>query len=186
MCRAAACVSSGGSIIENTMNDPFLDAAENLLANDPDVVVSIKKLWTLSSETLANRTPVTLEEFTRAIVHDDRFELISGEWADPVPGAPALSGSNQENSDAVKEGPAGHVKLQRIQITPALLTSIMSRKVDSTLDALMRAWDMRPEGDTETENQLLQILSEVKKLQNDLQTLLAEGSGRTGEIPKGE
>jgi hypothetical protein len=159
------------------MKDSFLNAAEQLLANDPDVIVSVRKLWTLSCETVTDPDPLTLEEFTLAIAHDDRFELISGEWTDTA-------------SNVVSTGQSGsageHVKLQRIQITPALLTGIMSKKLDTTFDALHRAWEMRPEGDTETENQLLQILAEVKKLQHDLQTLLEDESFRKGEIKNGE
>jgi hypothetical protein len=170
------------------MKDSFLNAAEKLLANDPDVVVSIKKLWTLSCETVTDRDPITLEEFTHALAHDDRFELISGEWTDTASRviASGQSGHNEENKNTIQIGAGEHVKLQRIQITPALLTGIMSRKIDTTLDALMHAWDMRPEGDTETENQLLQILAEVKKLQHDLRTLLAEESFREGKIKNGE
>ncbi len=160
------------------MNNPFLDAAEKLLANDPDVIVPIKKLWKLSLDALADRDPLPFDEFSRAITYDDRFEFVSGEWLDAASGIEPSEKSVEDQAQMEILGIYGgeRVKLRRIQITPALLTGIMSKKIDSTIDALMRAWDMRPEGDSETEDQLLQILVQAKKLQNDLHMLLAEES----------
>lgn len=170
------------------MNDSILNAAEQLLTNDPDVVVPINKLWKLAHEAVTDRDSLTLPEFTDALAHDDRFELISGEWSDTTSGinAPIESVAAPEAAKTFEYDGSSHVKLKRIQITPALLAGIMSKKIETTLDALTRAWDLRPEGDTEAENQLLQILTEVKKLQHDLQALLAEETFREGETKNDE
>ncbi len=170
------------------MNILFLEAAEKLLANDPDVIVPVKKLWKQSLDTVSDQNPLTLEEFSDALAHDSRFEFISGEWTDVGAGVNDSKQNieNREQMEALGIYQGERVKLQRIHLTPALLANVMSKKIDTTIDALMRAWDMRPEGDSETEDQLLQILIQAKKLQHDLQALLAEESFREQEIKNDE
>ena len=170
------------------MNTPFLDAAEKLLANDPDVIVPVKKLWKLSLDAVPDWNPLTLDEFADALAHDNRFEFISGEWTDVAAGVNASKQSieDHEQMEALGIYEGERVKLQRIHLTPALLASIMSKKIDTTIDALMRAWDMRPQGDSETEDELLKILIQAKKLQHDLHALLAEESFREQEIKNDE
>jgi hypothetical protein len=166
------------------MNNTFLDTAEKLLTNDPEVIVPIKRLWKQSLDASIDRNLPTLNEFTDALAHDDRFEFISAEWASvaadtDVSEQPARERETMENVGIYAES---HVKLRRIQITPTLLAGIMSKKIDTTIEALMHAWDIRPQGDSETEDQLLQILVQAKKLQHDLRALLAEKSSREQEI----
>lgn len=169
------------------MNKSFLDAAEQILANDPDIVVPVKKLWKLSLESVHNRNPLTLGEFSDALASDDRFEFVSGEWIDETGNNTSIrSVEDQEQMESLGIFAGERVKLQRVDITPALLAGIMIKKMDTTINALIRAWDMRPEGDSETEDQLLHILVQAKKLQHDLHSLLAEESFREKETQKGE
>ena len=50
--------------------------------------------------------------------------------------------------------------------------SILLKKADTTFSTLQKAWDIRPEGDEETEDQLLDALAKAQRLQRELQSLL--------------
>ena len=60
------------------------------------------------------------------------------------------------------------MKLKSVELTPEIIGGLIRRKVDVTMDALTRAWHRRPEGDQDTEDQLLDILAKTQKLQREV------------------
>ncbi len=60
------------------------------------------------------------------------------------------------------------VKLRTVELTPEVIGGLIRRKVDMTMDALTKAWNRRPRGDQDTEDQLLDILAKTQKLQREV------------------
>ncbi len=126
----------------------LLDSAEKILENDREVIVAVPRLWEQAHDpAAAHRLP--LGDFTESLARDDRFEVF-----------PA------------RDGIPDYVKLRRVKITPGVLAGVMSTKIENAITTLVQAWDERPPGDRQTEEQLIQILAQARKLREDLQELM--------------
>jgi CHAD domain-containing protein len=64
--------------------------------------------------------------------------------------------------------------LRRVELTPEIIGGLIRHKVDLTMDALTKAWEQRPEGDQEAEDQLLDILARTQKLQREVKKTFSE------------
>lgn len=160
------------------MYNHILDEAERLLEQDEDVIVAVKKLWVHVRQTAEDNDwqMPSLAEFTTLLMQDDRFEFMpEQESIDEEEDFPEED-REEEESEAERFGfySGQRVKLARIQLTPERLGSIIRRKVDDTMDALMKAWEERPEGDQETEDKLLDALSQTQKLQHEVKETFSE------------
>ncbi len=155
------------------MYDHILDEAELFLEQDEDIIVPVKKIWMRIRQIAEDndwRMP-SLAEFTSLLMQDERFEFMP----------------EQEDSSVEEDLPeeeleteelnfysGQRVKLARIELTPERLGQMIRRKVDDTMDALMKAWDKRPDGDSPTEGKLLEVLSQTQKFQREVKDTFSE------------
>lgn len=155
------------------MYERCLNEAERVLASDKDVIVAVKKLWN-EVEQAGKRQGFDVpgfQDFSAMLEGDPRFEFlplhktVTEDLEDPIP--------HEDTPDEIEMEQLGffsgdRVKLRSVQLNPQRLGSIIRSKVDRTMNALTKAWDMRPEGDRATEDQLLEILSRTQKLQREV------------------
>lgn len=155
------------------MYERCLNEAERILAADKDVIVAVKKVWmdvTREGKAQAFDVP-QLPDFTALLEGDPRFEFLPAHSSlqddldDPNTGDSSEEGSEMEQLGFFS---GDRVKLRNVELTPQLLGNIIRTKVDRTMSALTRAWDLRPEGDQDTEDRLLEILSRTQKLQKEV------------------
>ena len=158
------------------MYEHILEEVERVLEQDEDIIVPVRKIWTRAREVAEDndwRMP-SLAEFTSLLIQDDRFEFM-----------PELETSdlgehlNEEEREETGEEEFGifsgqWVKLARIQLSPERLGDIIRRKVDGTIDTLMKAWEDRPKGDAAAEDRLLEVLSQTQKLQREVKDTFSE------------
>ncbi len=154
------------------MYDHILDEAELFLEQDEDIIVPVKKIWMRIRQIAEDndwRMP-SLAEFTSLLMQDERFEFMPEQEDGTVEDLPEEELEAEELSFYTGQ----RVKLVRIELTPERLGQMIRRKVDDTMDALMKAWDERPDGDSPTEGKLLEVLSQTQKFQREVKDTFSE------------
>ncbi len=168
------------------MYERCLNEAERILATDKDVIVAVKKIWLdVSREGKSQTFEVPpLPDFTALLEGDPRFEFLPAHASlqddldDPNTGDLSGEGSEMEQLGFFS---GDRVKLRNVELSPQLLGNIIRTKVDRTMNALTKAWDLRPEGDKETEDRLIEILSRTQKLQKEVKKAFSPERMRTLE-----
>lgn len=161
------------------MYERCLNEAERILAADRDIIVPVKKVWTEVKKQGEdqNFAVPSLADLTAMMEADSRFEFMAtpdqlreGLESD------ASDASDLEESELENLGfyAGDKVKLRRIELSPEIIGDVIRRKVDLTMEALAKAWELRPAGDQETEDQLLEILSRTQKLQREIKENFSE------------
>ncbi|GJQ21474.1 MAG: hypothetical protein HBSIN02_18290 [Bacteroidia bacterium] len=162
------------------MYERCLNEAERILAADKDVIVAVKKVWLeVCREGGAQGFEVPqLSDFTAMLEGDPRFEFfpVRNTLQDDLDNPPDED-TPLEEAEMEQLGffSGDRVKLKNVELTPTLLGTIIRSKVDRTMDALTKAWELRPEGDQNTEDRLLEILAKTRKLQQDVRKTFSSG-----------
>ncbi|MFQ5798831.1 MAG: hypothetical protein ACE5H0_09085 [Bacteroidota bacterium] len=159
------------------MYEHILEETERLLEQDQDVIVPVRKIWKQVRQIAEDndwRMP-SLAEFTSILMQDDRIEFMPEQES---MGEGDLLEEEREEKEVEAEWfgfyAGQRVKLARIQLTPERLGDMIRRKVDDTMEALMKAWEDRPESDGATEDKLLEVLSRTQKLQREVKEAFSE------------
>ena len=161
------------------MYERCLNEAERILASDRDVIVAAKKLWNEVEEAgkrMGFDVP-KFPDFSAMLEGDPRFEFlplhktVTEDLEDPLPHDDSPDESEMEQLGFFS---GDRVKLRNVQLNPQILGTIIRSKVDRTMNALAKAWDMRPEGDRATEDQLLEILARTQKLQREVKKTFSD------------
>lgn len=160
------------------MYERCLNEAERILAADKDVIVPVKKVWE-SVEKQGKKQGFeipSLADFTALLEGDSRFEFMASldENGEPLEELPREESEQEEELESLGFYSGDRVKLKSVELTPEVIGSLIRRKVDMTMDALAKAWERRPEGDQETEDQLLDILAKTQKLQREVKNTFSE------------
>jgi hypothetical protein len=151
-----------------------LNEAERILASEKDVIVPVKKIWEAvdrQGKKQGFEIP-SLPDFTALLEGDSRFEFMPSldENGDPMDGSQRDESDQQEELETLGFYSGDRVKLRSVELTPETLGGLIRRKVDLTMDALTKAWERRPEGDQDAEDQLLDILAKTQKLQREVKS----------------
>ena len=146
------------------MDNHTLTRIIEILETDPDFFVPIKKLWLmLQGEGLALDTePETLH---RMLQEDERFEF--------APGVDHKEGFAEIKQDMEMLGfySGPRIKMASREMTADAIFAAMARRLEQMNAALQGAWDTRPEGDQDMEEQLLDILATGQKLEREIRNL---------------
>jgi hypothetical protein len=149
-----------------------LNEAERILASDKDVIIPVKKIWeSVDKQGKKQGFEIpTLPDFTALLEGDARFEFMPSldENGDPMDGSQREESDQQEELETLGFYSGDRVKLRRVELTPETLGGLIRRKVDMTMVALTKAWERRPEGDQDAEDQLLDMLAKTQKLQREV------------------
>ncbi|MEX0601880.1 MAG: hypothetical protein WD295_00980 [Bacteroidota bacterium] len=162
------------------MYERCLNEAERMLAADKDIIVPVKKLWTeVAKAGSAHPFEVPgLVDFTALLEGDHRFEFVASHNSivdDLEGGTDADKEEEEKELENLGFFSGDRVKLRRLQLSPEVLGEIIRSKVDRTMDALTKAWELRPDGDRETEDTLLEILSRTQHLQKEVRKTFSPG-----------
>jgi hypothetical protein len=149
-----------------------LNEAERILASEKDVIVPVRKIWEAMDKQGKKQgfEIPALADFTALLEGDSRFEFMptlndNGELVDDMP---REESDQREELESLGFYSGDRVKLRSVELTPEVIGGLIRRKVDLTLEALTKAWDRRPEGDQDAEDQLLDILAKTQKLQREV------------------
>jgi hypothetical protein len=162
------------------MYERCLNEAERILAADKDVIVAVKKVWVeVCREAQSQGFEVPqLSDFSAMLEGDPRFEFfpVRASLQDDLD-YPREEDAPSEEAEMEQLGffSGDRVKLKNVELTPSLLGTIIRSKVDRTMDALTKAWELRPEGDQDTEDRLLEILAKTQKLQQEVKKTFSPG-----------
>lgn len=146
------------------MDNRTLTRIIEILETDPDFFVPIKKLWLmLQEEGLA--LDIKLETLHRMLLADERFEF--------TPGIEHKEGFAEIKQDMEMMGfySGPRVKLVSREITANDIFAAMTQSLAQMNQALQAAWDTRPTGDQDMEDQLLNILATGQKLEREIRNL---------------
>lgn len=148
------------------------DWAAGILETDEEILVPVKKLWV---QYTARNPGISLDDFTRALEADPRFEFMEG--TDLEEGLEDWT--EEERAEHIAEmealgffgGP--RVKLVSREITREHVARMIAKHTDNMLNALWSAYDVRPEDlDPEEDAELLDLIARAKELQLNLREIL--------------
>jgi len=156
-------------IIEKVVT--ILEESESFLVPVDWIVEEIKKtdnFIAVSDETLTTllRNDPRIKIFEKS----DLGKLAESKWA-PSP--------EQMRSLGIYQG--ARVMLKSRVPTKTEIIRFLQQKADQTFEALLKAWEIRPEDDLETEDQLLDALAKAQKLQRELRTIKTQGDVKVVE-----
>jgi hypothetical protein len=149
-----------------------IEWATSVLETDEEILVPVKKLWV---QYTAQNPGISLDDFTRALESDARFEFMEG--TDPTEGLEDWT--EEERAEHIAEmealgffgGP--RVKLASREITREHVARMIAKHTNNMLNALWSAYDVRPEDlDPEQDAELLDLIARAKELQLNLQEIL--------------
>lgn len=146
-----------------------------ILETDPDFYVPIKKLWLmLQAEGLA--LDLELDQFRAQLEADDRFEI--EDFDDSLPGEPEVVAEIERDLEALGFFGGPRVKLASREMTAEDIMAGLLRSLQRMNEALRGAWETRPEGDRETEEQLLDALALGQEMEEEIRQMLEETSAQ--------
>jgi hypothetical protein len=152
-----------------------------VLETDPDFFVPVKKLWLmLQGEGLA--LDVELEDFYHMLLDDERFEFTPGvDHKEGFEDDAEFAEEMEREMEALGFYSGPRVKLISREMTAENVFAAMARSLARMNEALQGAWDTRPEGDQELEDQLLDILAAGQKLERGIHGLIEQHKQEQGE-----
>ena len=154
------------------MDNHIIARVIEILETDPDFFVPVKKLWLmLQGERLALN--VELEDFHLMLTADERFEFTPGtDYSDEFEEDPKFAEDMEREMEALGFYSGPRVKLVSREMAAEDVFAAMARSLTRMNEALQGAWETRPEGDQEIEDQLLDILAAGQKLEREIQGLI--------------
>jgi hypothetical protein len=154
------------------MDHRILTQVIEILENDPDFYVPVKKLWLmLQGQGLA--LDVELEDFYRQLTDDERFEFTPGvDQHEGFEDDPEFAEEMEREMEALGFYSGPRVKLVSREMTADVVFDAMAHSLTRMNEALQGAWETRPEGDPELEGQLLDILAAGQKLEREVHELI--------------
>jgi hypothetical protein len=167
------------------MSKELLDAVEEILKNDADVVIPAKKIWRMLqfAEEFQKISVLPFREFVHLLREDERFEFLP-----PVQYGGMFDGlTEEEKAEREREMEelgffsGERIKLREVKLTGEVLATMIEKSVNKMMRALQGAWSTKPE-DPEAEKKLLEIMKRAKKLQGDIQKIVEKI--RNGDVPQ--
>ncbi len=169
------------------MNKELKDLVEEILENDVDVIVPVKKIWKMLqfSDKYKEIPVTTLSEFIETLRGDERFEFLPAVDYDGIYEGLGDEEKAERESEMESLGffKGERIKLIKIELTGELLGEMMEKSVNRMMNALEKAWDTRPDGKG-TEKKLLEIMKKTQQLQKDIQKTVANMKQTSTKPPK--
>ena len=156
------------------MDAPLIARTIEILETDPDFFVPLKKLWLmLQGEGLA--LDIEMDDLGRMLREDERFEFTAGiDHTQGFDDTPGLADEMRQEMEMLGFYGGERVKLASREIRAEDIFAAMARSMTRMNEALQGAWDARPEGDREIEDQLIDILAVGQKLERELGNLVEQ------------
>jgi hypothetical protein len=145
------------------MSSRIVGLAEQLLQEEHDFIVPIKKIW-LKLSLMGELDEIQFEEFLIILQRDDRFDVFDSHEN-------VLFNEQIENLEQIGFFVGPRVMLKSRKPNRKELGDILLKKTSLIFENLKKAWNLRQEKDEDEEDQLLQALASTQKL---LRTLKKE------------
>lgn len=160
------------------MDNHVMTRIIEILETDPGFFVPVKKLWLmLQGEGLA--LDIALEDFHSMLVADERFEFTPGtDYTEEYEEDPEVAKDMEREMEALGFYSGPRVKLASREMAAEDVFAAMTRSLTRMNEALQGAWETRPEGDQEIEDQLLDILAAGQKLEREIRDLIDQQTER--------
>jgi hypothetical protein len=154
------------------MDNHIMTRIIEILETDPGFFVPVKKLWLmLQGEGLA--LDIALEDFHSMLAADERFEFTPGaDYTEEYEEDPEVAKDMEREMEALGFYSGPRVKLASRDMAAEDVFAAMTRSLTRMNEALQGAWETRPEGDQEIEDQLLDILAAGQKLEREIRDLI--------------
>ena len=152
------------------LTEQLLNLTEEILFDENDFMIPIKKLW-LKLSLLGNAATVSYEEFSFILQQDDRFEVFTDK--DDIP-TNQFCESNKNDWEELGYYFGPRVMLKSRKPSRQKIGEILIHKTEQIFDNLKKAWDIRPQDDEDEEDQLLQALASTQKLLRTLENEFPE------------
>jgi len=159
-----------------TMNSQITDLAEQLLQNETDFIVPMKRIW-LKLSLMGIIDDVAFESFSIMLKEDDRFEVFENDEDELL----------EEQINGLEEmgffmGP--RVMLKSRKPSRRELGTLLILKTTVIYEDLKSAWDRRDRSNQDEEDQLLYALASTQKLLRALRREFPDYSNTV--LPVGE
>ncbi|MBN2417586.1 hypothetical protein JXO52_17245 [bacterium] len=126
--------------------------------------------WIIEKLEEANKLPsISDEELIDSLRQDPRVKVFEKEDPEEIAGEEFPAAAQSISSLGLSGSP--RVMLKSRVPTKSEIVAFLLQKADQTYDALFKAWQIRPEHDEDTEDQLLDALAKAQKLQRELRTI---------------
>jgi len=145
------------------MSSRIVELAEQLLQEEHDFIVPIKKIW-LKLSLMGELDEIQFEEFLLILQNDVRFDVFDSHEN-------MLFNEQIENLEQIGFFIGPRVMLKSRKPNRKELGDILLKKTSLIFENLKKAWNLRQEKNEEEEDQLLQALASTQKL---LRTLKKE------------
>jgi hypothetical protein len=154
------------------MDNHIMTRIIEILETDPGFFVPVKKLWLmLQGEGLA--LDIALEDFHSMLAADERFEFTPGaDYTEEYEEDPEVAKDMEREMEALGFYSGPRVKLASRDMAAEDVFAAMTHSLTRMNEALQGAWETRPEGDQEIEDQLLDILAAGQKLEREIRDLI--------------
>ncbi|MBN2013442.1 hypothetical protein JW960_29195 [candidate division KSB1 bacterium] len=156
--------------IKNT--EQLLKLAEDLLLDEKDFIVPVKKIW-LKLSLMGEAETLAFEEFAIMLQQDGRFEVFD-DTDDPQ--VDKLFGNHRSEWEELGYYFGPRVMLKDRKPSRKEIGQTLIQKTQQIFENLKKAWDLRPQDDEEEEDQLLQALASTQKLLRTLQKEFPDSS----------
>lgn len=166
---AAALTGSGFS--RGLSMREIVEKVVSILENSESFLVPVD--WIVEKLNDGRERPLISEAPLLAFLRDDpRIKVF--EKSDLGSAAEATWASSKEKirSLGIYSGP--RVMLNSRAPSKGEIVRFLLQKADQTYDALFKAWQIKPDGDQETEDQLLDALAKAQKLQRELRMIKSQ------------
>ncbi len=150
------------------MSSQITDLAEQLLQNETDFIVPIKRIW-LKLSLMGKVDDIGFESFSLMLIEDERFEVFEDYentmFDDQI---------NSLEEFGFFMGP--RVMLKSRKPGRKELGAILLKKASLIFESLQSAWELRDKDNEEEEDQLLYALATTQKLIKTLRNEFPESN----------
>ncbi|MCK5146092.1 hypothetical protein KAR48_05010 [bacterium] len=148
------------------IDNEWLEKILRLVIKQDNFIVPVR--WILRK--LGPEVPLSENELTSFFESDNRFQVYTGLDVDEDDGPISQFSISEQEGMGIYQGPK--VMLKDRLPDRGQIVSFLINKADQTYDALLRAWDIRPEKNVTVEDQLLEALARAQKLKRELREAL--------------
>lgn len=146
------------------MSEQLLNLTKKILAEEEDFIVPIKKIW-LKLSLMGKVEKISFEEFSQMLQSDERFEVFEDNDSETN----NLFGNNKNDWEELGYYFGPRVMLKSRRPSRKEIGHILIKKTEQIFENLKKAWNLRPQGEEEEEDQLLQALASTQKLLRTLE-----------------
>jgi len=151
------------------MEADVLQWTEEVLKETEEFFLPLRKLWKMSQD---EGYETQYEEFASLLRSDPRFEFHGRQ-----PAEESLPPTDEAEMEQMGFYGGPLVGLKGREPTREQVRDILLKKMDKMLWALQKAYEVRPEGDEATEDDLIEAMARAKRLRQGIEEAFDQSQG---------